>query len=73
MKIDVHVHTKKTKKGDATTREVDARRFHEIISSTDVKIVAITNHSRDRGRSSHYKLLIYRMCDIRNICQEKLE
>jgi len=45
MKIDVHVHTKKTKKGDAQTREIDARRFHEIISSTEVKIVAITNHN----------------------------
>ena len=45
MKIDVHVHTKKTKKGDAKTREIDAQRFHEIISSTDVKIVAITNHN----------------------------
>lgn len=46
MKIDVHVHTKKTKSGDANTREIDARRFHEIISSTDVKIVAITNHNQ---------------------------
>ena len=45
MKIDVHVHTKKTKKGDAKTREIDAHRFHEIIASTDVKIVAITNHN----------------------------
>ena len=45
MKIDVHAHTKKTKKGDAKTREIDARRFHEIISSTDVKIVAVTNHN----------------------------
>jgi predicted ATPase len=45
MKIDVHVHTKKTKKGDAKTREIDALRFHEIISSTDVEIVAITNHN----------------------------
>jgi predicted ATPase len=45
MKIDIHVHTKKTKKGDAKTREIDSRRFHEIISSTDVKIVAITNHN----------------------------
>jgi len=45
MKIDVHVHTKKIKKGDATTREIDSRRFHEIISSTEVKIVAITNHN----------------------------
>lgn len=45
MKIDIHVHTKKTKQGDAQTREIDAQRFHEIISSTDVKIVAITNHN----------------------------
>jgi len=45
MKIDVHVHTKKTKKGDAKTREIDPIRFHEIISSTEVKIVAITNHN----------------------------
>lgn len=45
MKIDIHVHTKKTKQGDAATREIDAKRFHEIISSTEVKIVAITNHN----------------------------
>lgn len=45
MKIDIHVHTKKTKKGDAKAREISAQRFHEIISSTDVKIVAITNHN----------------------------
>ena len=45
MKIDIHVHTKKIKQGDAQTREIDAKRFHEIISSTDVKIVAITNHN----------------------------
>ncbi len=45
MKIDIHVHTKKTKQGDAQTRNVDAKKFHEIVSSTDVKIVAITNHN----------------------------
>ncbi|MES9940321.1 MAG: hypothetical protein ABW104_16160 [Candidatus Thiodiazotropha sp. 6PLUC2] len=45
MKIDVHVHTKKTKQGDAASREVDANRFHQIIASTEVKIVAITNHN----------------------------
>lgn len=52
MKIDIHVHTKKTKKGDAKTREIDAQKFHEIISSTDVKIVAITNHN-------HFDLIQY--------------
>ncbi len=45
MKIDIHVHTKKTKQGDAITREITAKRFHEIISSTEVKIVSITNHN----------------------------
>jgi predicted ATPase len=45
MKIDIHVHTKKTKQGDAESREIDANRFHEIVSSTEVKIIAITNHN----------------------------
>jgi len=45
MKIDLHVHTKKTKSGDAITRNVDAEKFHETLTSTDVKIVAITNHN----------------------------
>jgi len=45
MKIDIHVHTKKVKKGDSNTREISAKDFHEIISSTEVKIVAITNHN----------------------------
>lgn len=45
MKIDIHVHTRKTKQGDAATREVEAKKFNEIISSTEVKIVAITNHN----------------------------
>jgi len=45
MKIDIHVHTKKTKQGDASTREIDAQKFQEIISATEVKILAITNHN----------------------------
>lgn len=45
MKIDVHVHTKKTKQGDAETRNIDPKQFVEIIAGTDVKIVAITNHN----------------------------
>ena len=45
MKIDIHVHTKKVKKGDSNTREISAKDFHEIISSTEVKIAAITNHN----------------------------
>lgn len=45
MKIDIHVHTKKTKQGDATTREVTPEKFSKIVQSTDVKILAIKNHN----------------------------
>lgn len=45
MKIDIHVHTKKCKQGDALTREIEPERFGEIISSTDVQILCITNHN----------------------------
>ncbi len=45
MKIDIHVHTKKTKQGDAISRNVDAEKFIKTISHTDVGIVAITNHN----------------------------
>jgi ABC-type multidrug transport system ATPase subunit len=45
VKIDIHVHTKKTKQGDSPFREVTPERFSEILLSTDVKIVAITNHN----------------------------
>jgi predicted ATPase len=45
VKIDIHVHTRKTKQGDAPTREVSAEKFSKIVQSTDVKIIAITNHN----------------------------
>ena len=45
MKIDIHVHTKKTKSGDADTRNVDVEKFERILKSTEVKILAITNHN----------------------------
>ena len=45
MKIDIHVHTKKVKQGDSFSREITPERFSEIVLSTDVKIVAITNHN----------------------------
>ena len=45
MKIDIHVHTKQCKNGDAPTREVSPKRFCEIVLSTEVKILAITNHN----------------------------
>ena len=45
MKIDIHSHTRKIKKGDACTREVSPKEFCEIVTSTDVDILAITNHN----------------------------
>lgn len=45
MKIDLHVHTKKCKQGDAETREVTSSKFIEIVQATQVKIIAITNHN----------------------------
>lgn len=45
MKIDLHTHTRKIKSGDAETRDIDAQRFVDIIRSTEVKILAITNHN----------------------------
>ncbi|QEG40412.1 hypothetical protein [Roseimaritima ulvae] len=45
MKIDIHTHTKKCKTGDAHTREVSAEVFCQTILSSDVGIVAITNHN----------------------------
>ncbi len=45
MKIDIHTHTKKCKSGDASTREIAPIDFCETIQSTDVGIIAITNHN----------------------------
>ncbi|MDD2915249.1 MAG: hypothetical protein PHP70_08020 [Gallionella sp.] len=45
MKIDIHTHTKKCKSGDVATRSISPKDFCETILSTEVKIVAITNHN----------------------------
>jgi len=45
MKIDIHTHTKKCKSGDAPTREITPENFCETILSTEVRIIAITNHN----------------------------
>ena len=45
MKLDIHVHTKKIKSGDAATRHIEKDRFIDILKDTDVKILAITNHN----------------------------
>ena len=45
MKIDLHCHTKKSKKGDSEKRNVSVEKFIENIENADVKIAAITNHN----------------------------
>ncbi len=45
MKIDIHTHTRKVKAGDAVTRNIESKKFIEIIKDTEVKILAITNHN----------------------------
>jgi len=45
MKIDIHTHTRKCKSGDAPTREISPENFCETILSTEVRIIAITNHN----------------------------
>ncbi len=45
MKIDLHTHTKKCKSGDAHTREIAPADFCEILTSTEVGIITITNHN----------------------------
>ena len=45
MKIDIHTHTKKCKTGDASTREISPNAFCEAVMSTEVGIIAITNHN----------------------------
>lgn len=45
MKIDLHCHTKKVKKGDAPTRTVTPELFSEKVQKANVELVAITNHN----------------------------
>ena len=45
MKIDIHTHTKKCKSGDSPTREITPVDFCETVLSTEVRIIAITNHN----------------------------
>lgn len=45
MKIDIHTHTRKCKTGDAPTRDIAPSDFCETVLSTDVRIVAVTNHN----------------------------
>lgn len=45
MKIDLHCHTKATKKGDSKKRNIDAINFKNKVNSAGVKMVGIANHN----------------------------
>lgn len=64
MKIDIHTHTKKIKSGDSELRNIDEVKFREIISMTEVKILAITNHN-------HFDLIQFEKFrdNTQDICQ----
>ncbi|HKC69866.1 MAG TPA: hypothetical protein VKG26_16640 [Bacteroidia bacterium] len=65
MKIDIHVHTKKVKSGDAITRSIGAKRFGEILKNTDVKILAITNHNHfDLKQYEEFRDIVESNCQI---------
>lgn len=65
MRIDIHTHTKKCKKGDADTRNISPERFDEIIRLTDVKILAITNHNHfDLNQFEELKNSVEDVCQV---------
>ncbi len=65
MKIDIHVHTKKTKSGDSELRNIDVEKFGDIIRSTDVKILAITNHNHfDLAQYQQFKEEVDGACQV---------
>ncbi len=65
MKIDIHVHTKKAKSGDSELRNVSVDKFGNIIRSTDVKILAITNHNHfDIEQYEQFKANVDGVCQI---------
>lgn len=65
MKIDLHCHTHKIKRGDPETREVSTKVFAEKIANADVKIVAITNHnSFDKQQYTEFRNAVSDYCDV---------
>ena len=65
MKIDLHCHTKKVKKGDPAGREVTPEVFRQKIIDADVKIVAITNHNTfDYPQYTAFKKEVDGICQV---------
>lgn len=65
MLIDLHCHTKKTKKGDGIGRNVTPELFRTKIELVDVKIVAVTNHNAfDFGQYTELKEAVSDICQV---------
>jgi len=65
MKIDIHVHTRKVKSGDAPTRNIETEKFVEILRDTDVNILAITNHNHfDSNQYEEFRDGVASHCQI---------
>ncbi len=65
MKIDLHCHTKKVKRGDPATRNVTVELFAEKIQNSDVRIVAITNHNVfDKDQYILFREAVKDYCDV---------
>lgn len=58
MKIDLHCHTKRIKKGDSKKRDISCEKFYSAIIESEVNIVAITNHNCfDKKQYDEFKLM----------------
>ena len=65
MKIDLHCHTLKCKKGDTEKRNVSPDLFKEKIELADVQIVGITNHNYfDKIQYYELKEQVKDFCEI---------
>lgn len=65
MKVDLHCHTKSTKKGDGDGRNVTKDLFAQKIIDADVKIVAITNHNAfDITQYNELKEAVKAFCQV---------
>lgn len=65
MKIDLHVHTKKCKKGDSESRNVTNTLFKQKVLLSGVSVIGITNHNHfDFEQYESLKNEVKGYCDV---------
>ena len=65
MRIDLHCHTLKCKKGDGTKRNVTPELFKEKIEAADIQVVGITNHNFfDKNQYYQLKEIVKSTCEV---------